>query len=975
MRAFALLIALVVTSHASAAEPTCALLDPEKTPRAALLEAKLLAEPGAAWVERADIDKVLKEQKLQAAFGPQGVGERVRLGQLLKADLLVMIRPVKGAEQPAIEVVVSETASGLRLLLRAVPVTKNADEDVAALLAAAKDGIKRHAEKIDQVVAVPPFVSNDLGYQFDHLKAAYAKLAESIALDRKGVVVVELEEAQALAKELRLAAPGAVLRDRPPPIFLVGEYRNEGKAKDRTVFVKLRADRDGKPVGKPAAEIVKPDAVPDLIRKWAASVLDAAGGAAVALPDPKAEARRLAELGRVHRRLGNWQEALALIDASLLLDPRQLEVHADALEILPRWIDEIVRPNPRDLDRLRRGAELHRRGLEHLDALVTGGDRLPRHAPLTGPGTPRRQFASIVTRPFGPDRVPAVEEIIRPLQDEEAALYARLVVHVAKQGHTDEEVYYAVRAGVYRRSDAERYAVLEGVLLDLKNLPGARERMRAHLLHPFNLPRVRAMFAAHREFLDRLDATGNADIKAAVAEARETAAELERMENNLAMRLERTKVARAAFEAAKKADPKLGTPLSFSDPDRLDAALAATPFRHIRLTATPTEPDPAPTKEIVFPRLGQIRGIIPAGPGIDVLWADGAFSDGTLYVMKEKGKLRRVFRIGGLRSAFTSVVFDGKYVWAAGDSVGGRQPVMIVFDPKTERVVPVTERDGLPAGRKGPVVNREERVPGHRVAELGPGRVCVAGSFGQAWVAVATYDPAKGVAVKVIHEARDAEGDGPDEWKKTTVAFLPWHAFTLRGEPGADGKAPTRVLVSRLGRSQGMMEHPLLIDPDAPAAEVMQDRVPGLNNIYSSCGTGRSVYLAWGMGYQEGARKEPRLLRIDYPGKVRDLGPLPRSGGKPALHFDGQNLHVVRIAPELHTWEELVPVKERWWPPGDPSDWWVADADRKGVRKAAADFPRVFAVGTSSHYGLVVMLEFRTETALCTVTLDPPKKE
>ncbi len=284
--------------------------------------------------------------------------------------------------------------------------------------------------------------------------------------------------------------------------------------------------------------------------------------------------------------------------------------------------------------------------------------------------------------------------------------------------------------------------------------------------------------------------------------------------------------------------------------------------------------------------------------------------------------------------------------------------------------MPVTERDGLPAGRKGAVVNPQERVPGHRLAELEPGRVCVAGSFGQTWVAVATYDPAKGVAVKVIHEARDAEGDGPDEWKKPTVAFLPWHAFTLRGEPGADGKARTRVLITRNGRSRGMIEHPLLIDPDAPAAEVMQDRVPGLG-LYSLCGTGRSVYLASGMGFQPFERKEARLHRIDFPGTVRDLGPLPPAENKPALHFDGRDLHVVRVARELFPWEEFVPVKERWWPAGDPSDWWVADAERKELKKAAAEFPRVFAVGSSAHYGLVVLLQFRVETALCAVKLGP----
>ena len=65
MRHYLATLALILlAADVRAAGPTCALLDPEKTPRAALLEAKLLAEPGATWVERAGIDKVLGEQKL-----------------------------------------------------------------------------------------------------------------------------------------------------------------------------------------------------------------------------------------------------------------------------------------------------------------------------------------------------------------------------------------------------------------------------------------------------------------------------------------------------------------------------------------------------------------------------------------------------------------------------------------------------------------------------------------------------------------------------------------------------------------------------------------------------------------------------------------------------------------------------------------------------------------------------------------------
>ena len=108
-----LLFAVLNSPLAHGAVPVCALLDPEKTPQGALLEAKLLADDSATWVDRADIDRVLKEQKLQAMFSPQGVGERVRFGKLLKADLLVMVRLVKGTAQATLEVVMSETTSGM----------------------------------------------------------------------------------------------------------------------------------------------------------------------------------------------------------------------------------------------------------------------------------------------------------------------------------------------------------------------------------------------------------------------------------------------------------------------------------------------------------------------------------------------------------------------------------------------------------------------------------------------------------------------------------------------------------------------------------------------------------------------------------------------------------------------------------------------------------------------------------------------
>jgi hypothetical protein len=440
MRLLALLIAISVTSSATAAGPTCALLDPEKAPRAALLEAKLLAEPNATWVERANIDKILAEQKLQAAFGPQGVGERVRLGKLLKADLLVMIRPVKGAEQPTLEVVVSETASGLRLLLRAVPVTKDSDADVAALLAAAKDGIRKYGEKVTEVVAVPPFVSQNLEFTHDHLKGAFAKLAEAEALGRKGVLVVELEEAEALAKEIALAAPGTTLA-RPLPVYLLGEFRHDGKGKDATVSVKLRAERGGKPIGKPEVAVVRSDESSATVRKWSAGILDALAKDDKPRPpaNPKAEAKQLAERGLVLKRLGNWTECVALIEASLILDPAQPDLHAEAVKAITPLLDPTLsracyaKPGERnaDADLL---ARLYRRGLDHLDAFADKGGDFMKYRDLSGANM-ISSFRGGVNHLKPPGGAPheAVLAVLRELKEDEKAVMARINPIIARQ--------------------------------------------------------------------------------------------------------------------------------------------------------------------------------------------------------------------------------------------------------------------------------------------------------------------------------------------------------------------------------------------------------------------------------------------------------------------------------------------------------------------------------------------------------------
>jgi hypothetical protein len=981
MHRLAILVLLLAPAVSPAAGPTCALLDPEKSPRAALLAGKLLEDSSASWVERAEIDKVLKEQKLQAAFGPQGVGERVKLGKLLKADVLVMVRPAKDAKEPVLEVVVSETAGGLRLLHRAVPMTKNADEDVAALVAAAREGIRKHGEKVTEVVAVPPFVSNDLGYEFEHLKGAFAKLAESVALDRKGIVVVELAEAEALARELALAAPGAGI-ERPSPLYLVGEYRHAGRGDQRTVTLKLRVERAGKVIGKAETLAVKSDAAPEALRKWAAGVLDATGGA-VALPNPKAEAKRLGELVVVHQRLGNWPEAMALIEASLLLDPKQPELNADAMAILRYWIEQTLRRYGTDRDYLTKAATLHRRGLAHMEVLLAHGELLPRHR---GYGhLPMRVFESTFPLPkrqdplfnYSPPYAPEERAVIDELEKDHRDAFRRALPLAAKNG-TRYEMEVLVKGAVGILPAAEHYAQYAKLVLQYQDSKGMIEAMNG-LLAGYPVVYTAEGFQVYRKFLDALDKDGNAGVREAVGRFRKTLPAIEKnilemMAKRIADEEERQ---RRIAEAKKNPLPRPPSTIRFNatraELDKeIDEKQKGTPLRRIDLKAASADDD-------WF--VDQVMGVVAAGPSIDVFWAPGRFlhpkpgddpnrpkagaagsRDGlALFVMKEKGVLKRVFGKPTVPDKVTDMCFDGKYVWITAEGHLSRttRPALFVLDPAAETVHEVTAAEGLPEApdevAKDP--RRNDRLT-LRVAPLDKGRVCVAGWFGRAWIAVATFDGEKNkAAVKVIHEAKEVPRQGEKEpWLNPHLSFVPEYARTLRGK-AADGKPAVRVLIGRGSPTSAMRvsdylgpmgNHPLSVDPDAGTVETVKDpiRITGWQIGANGDSAGGAVYVA----YPLRAGFTCDLFRIDYPGKVTDLGALaiPRATSSTQTMVVGDRLYFG----VLDFGGKRVPQ-----PGGDlgyGSLVWTSDLDGKNVRKLAENTLRIRNIQHSSHYGLLV---------------------
>ena len=111
-----------------------------------LLELRLSRHPSVALVERGEIEKVLREQQLQALLALDAPGKRAALGKMLKADLLVFLG-MRDKPKPHVVVTVCETQQGLRLCMEPVLLTgkpeNEADEIFKHVAAAGASGERR----------------------------------------------------------------------------------------------------------------------------------------------------------------------------------------------------------------------------------------------------------------------------------------------------------------------------------------------------------------------------------------------------------------------------------------------------------------------------------------------------------------------------------------------------------------------------------------------------------------------------------------------------------------------------------------------------------------------------------------------------------------------------------------------------------------------------------------------------------------
>ncbi|MBN9521192.1 hypothetical protein J0H58_22175 [bacterium] len=656
------------------------------------------------------------------------------------------------------------------------------------------------------------------------------------------------------------------------------------------------------------------------LRGWVDGALDEAAVGARQAADPKAEVALLTSRATTFERLGNWAEAATLREASLLLDPGHFDARVGVIRALTRQLAQLsarafqAHRQSRDhaLVASVRAAQLS--GLDHLEALVTRADTF-RTFTARGTGGADIDFLQELTFFAGlPGGGRTAEET--DLHGERGAALLRIMPRIAPKDHPSDMIY--VEAAVAGLPPPEKYAWVERLILGTASLPGAQARTTRYIGYARRAQRTPGdEFGAFATLLARLDASGSAEVRAAVADVRRQ-------------------------EAAR---PKTPAP----SPKLVWQGVGDLGLRPLRLVqADDGRPVDPPT------------GIVSAGPGVDVVWGRG-----TVYVMKAKGQVRPVWSAPGA-TLIQGAVYDGRYVWAVAHPPQ-EWPRVLVIDPTAGTVWSATPPDGLPEGDpravKGPASYQI------KVAPIGPGRACVVGSFGQTWVGVAALDSGAGrVAVKVIHEAREAQvQNDATQLARTTVDFVPQFVHTIRGRLRDDGGAETRVLIGRGWplpgngtMNSGLVGRPLVVDPDRGSVAVLRDfsslpaGLRGGDWVAAADGTAygvRPTALLPGPHSWEFARMTADDLTWKSVGPARSVALTEQSFATVVaarVHADRFHyiLHVTGPDPDA---------------PGSPNtryEFWSVALDGTGARRSLPNVTRGLipnsGLHTSSHYGVVV---------------------
>ncbi len=891
-------------------------------------------------VDREHLALVAKELALSSLLETSGASSRRKAGAAIRADALAILNLESAGGESFVRLVICETRAGARLLVECVAYKADKPDLAAKAILAAIDGTRRRfPEGVRRVYAVAPFVSRNLGHEYDYLQRGIASLLANALSCQDGMAVIEIDEARRIAREIAVTDGKDI--HRIVPLFIEGEYEVTiaGPDKEPAVRFGVKVAGNGSPVNVPAREVKLSEMAGYLSSALPAVIL----GSSVEKDKPLTADQQVSALvarADVFARLGSWEHSAALREAALLLkdSPPQRKLLVDEYRkmvtaSLPWGMKIGQGEGYRELCRQR--WESWRLALAHLEYLVRNKQVDARWAPgragwlfkiayrgkirlapkedLARAESTRRRFLRDLYVPMSQLTINAKPAISwwrraysqvayrrldhRRLNKEDLDFYYDMMVNVfSPNDHFRRLFLYYPRdfSGVYRRFDCgveEFLAFLDR--LEKSDRPANRIVARLSRLHlkwtqmehsdSSLSPLFNETLALHKELNDLPEVRkANRGMNDCLVALRRS------IEQRILSRLAATRP-RPSFSHTRTPPDETGRQVTLHSLDLqvrdMSGKLSALKGKRWRINAK-------------LSGAGSMR-LLNCGY-FDVIWHEGV-----VLLHRQKGVLDEA--IVDPNATFGDVQWDGRQIWVCARSGNIR-----ILSPNGKEICRVTNKHGLPPCDQA-----------LKLHPLGSNKAIAIGSFGphqRLWCGVVDINGDK-PRVTVFHEAtrvrtaEDPEYTGPD--LATSFAWLHAHQWAQNG--------PKMLLVGR--RCAGA---PLEIDLSTLNVTLSKA------TVFPSAGY-------WGMYSHDGYIVQ---VRNHYPVLVAPPGKT-FSDDKDYRHL-GRIYGSAWASPVLY-WRDRLYVPGYPWFRIKPGTWDTERLDCQSLRINSV----VAKWGVSAHYGIV----------------------
>ena len=310
------------------------------------LMTSLSARDGIELVDRDSLAAATRELQLSELIGSQSAEERLKLGQILHADLLIFISLERSGEYETLRIAQSDTKYGCRLGLDFIFWEPDKQQQILKQIESEIiDRVERLNGSIQHLIGVAPFLNKSLTQEADRLQKQIPDILQNGLTAHPGVAVLDMEEAKAIGRELTVA--GSIAADGVLPLWVEGEYEMLPAVEAEPLSFRLKLtlrNARGKDEVLTYDRVELNKARELLITEVTGKILAASNASALASFDREDQAKQLAQRANALDEIGSHAAAVQLYEAAVLLEPKNVELRLKTIDAIGRWCGSITQP-------------------------------------------------------------------------------------------------------------------------------------------------------------------------------------------------------------------------------------------------------------------------------------------------------------------------------------------------------------------------------------------------------------------------------------------------------------------------------------------------------------------------------------------------------------------------------------------------------------------------------------------------------